>query len=475
MAAVTRWSLLAVLAARTALGASVSAEVTVAPGATLGAASAHELDPGIAPYDGGFFVTLQSFRRGDTWPSVWATRLDLQGNPLDPRGLQVAVPPPGLSSHHVGCGDSTCLVMFSEVQNAELALVRFGFDGARRDLTPVTFGASAQNGGAAAWGGTYSIVWANHDVFLQHVKESGPTNTMPALQLTATAADEDGPAIAVNATGALVAWSRSAAQHRVEAMWLPTGANAPGLTVDLGPTVPYGWPDVATDGSGFLVVWTNLATSTVFGARFSSSGALLDAPPLQLSPSAGAFHPASVTFDGTEYLVAFDRSAGDTQLEHVSPATGAITPLTHPGTSTSIVSLDVAASGGVVAFAWAAYAQRYTALKSSVLGADGGFATPDGLPLQLTGDAQRHARAAWSGSEALVVRERIADAGADIFAARLDPRSETIGAPFALTSSRETRRRPRSLTTASVGSRRGASTPRTACASVPASSALTAV
>ncbi len=74
-------------------------------------------------------------------------------------------------------------------------------------------------------------------------------------------------------------------------------------------------PSVATDGTNFLVTWTdfsNGASSDIYGARVSSAGALLDPAPIPISTAPDNQQDSTVAFDGPRYLVVWGDFRGTT-------------------------------------------------------------------------------------------------------------------------------------------------------------------
>jgi hypothetical protein len=78
-------------------------------------------------------------------------------------------------------------------------------------------------------------------------------------------------------------------------------------------------PDVASDGDGFLVTWTqNLGEqdTDVLGARVSAGGVLLDPTAIAIGTGPWFQHDASVTFGDEGYLVAWIQETLDERLVH---------------------------------------------------------------------------------------------------------------------------------------------------------------
>jgi hypothetical protein len=77
-----------------------------------------------------------------------------------------------------------------------------------------------------------------------------------------------------------------------------------------------GWeacPSVAWDGTNFLVVWTddrNTGVPTIYGTRITTQGEILDGTGFQISYEEIRTVAPSVTFNGSNYLVAWELGAG---------------------------------------------------------------------------------------------------------------------------------------------------------------------
>jgi hypothetical protein len=134
-------------------------------------------------------------------------------------------------------------------------------------------------------------------------------------------------AVGFNGTDYLVAWQESVHQAIYEicaARLTPQGAvlDSPGIVVS-------GWgetaPAVTSDGTNFLVVWCGTGggmTSSIFGARVSSQGKVLDTSRIEIAP--GGIYAQTLpkaVFDGTNYLVAWqtEEGSGDIHAARVTP------------------------------------------------------------------------------------------------------------------------------------------------------------
>lgn len=124
-------------------------------------------------------------------------------------------------------------------------------------------------------------------------------------------------AVATGSGGALVAWT--AGEYEPNQQFTPIMAarvNADGTTVEPGsfPVSQHANAQevraVASDGQGYLVVWTDardLASQgrSLYGARVSADGTALDPEAIPITPE--VVDVADVAFDGENYLVMFAR------------------------------------------------------------------------------------------------------------------------------------------------------------------------
>jgi hypothetical protein len=115
------------------------------------------------------------------------------------------------------------------------------------------------------------------------------------------------------------------------------------------------YPSVASDGKDFLVTWRTGSSDSLFGARVrGSDGALLDSS--ALSVAASHLGDANVTFDGVDYVVAFQgMREGTRQLlaQWVTPG-GVVVPeralaTLHPSSTQEQVGLAATGTGHFLA------------------------------------------------------------------------------------------------------------------------------
>ena len=169
---------------------------------------------------------------------------------------------------------------------------------------------------AVAFDGTnFLVVWADYrsgttaDIYATRVSKAGVVLEPAGFALSAAANSEREPAVAFDGTNYLVVWT----DHRggeVPDIYGQRVTPAGGL---LDPAFPVSAanrdqsaPEVAFDGTNYLVVWQDLRSGTdsdIYGARVSPAGAVLDTVGFPIATAADEQTEPAVAFDGTKYLV----------------------------------------------------------------------------------------------------------------------------------------------------------------------------
>ncbi|WP_395844203.1 immunoglobulin-like domain-containing protein [Cystobacter fuscus] len=218
------------------------------------------------------------------------------------------------------------------------------------------------------------------------------------------------------------------------------------LRIGTSPSVEY-LPSVAFDGTHFLVTWMDpIIGPRLRGARVrASDGVVLDSSPLVISPPDpfGLPHETpSVTFDGTNYLVAFSGYYWDSVAEEVKrqimgvrirPSNGTYIesgPIAI-GDTTGVSSLHTASHGGGSLVVWA---EKAGGVKAARLDAAGQVLDP--VPLFISPAGADTVRVAareggflvlWSEGNTLKARRVRASDGA-----LPDPADIPVGSPVEL-------------------------------------------
>lgn len=187
------------------------------------------------------------------------------------------------------------------------------------DVPMATESPSHQNNPAIAWNGTvYLAVWADrrrgeYDVYAARVSASGALLDARSIQVSAAPFEQANPRVTAVGSTFFVTWAdiRNGGWDvygaRVDGSGLVLDPNGIALSTAGGNQTR---PDVASNGSGVLVAWTDTRNGNddVYGVRVSSAGQLVDATPLAIAVGPNAQRSPAVAGNANGYAVAFSDS-----------------------------------------------------------------------------------------------------------------------------------------------------------------------
>ncbi|MEW5741839.1 MAG: Ig-like domain-containing protein [Myxococcota bacterium] len=190
-------------------------------------------------------------------------------------------------------------------------------------------------------------------------------------------------------------------------------------------------PDVASDGSNFLVVWhddrTNLSTD-IYGMRLTAGGAPMDPAGIAISTAPGAQSEPRVAWDGANFLVVWEDARGtdlDIYAARVSSG-GAVREPQGIQVSTAMGAQrrpDVFTRGTGAFIAWEDFRLGLGAsdIYGTRVSGSGGVQDPTGIPIATNPTDERLPAVAWDGTNVLVAWDDRRNGNADIYATRVDP------------------------------------------------------
>src|SRR4051794_16983830 len=185
------------------------------------------------------------------------------------------------------------------------------------DPTGIPVSTVGSSSPAVAFDGTnYLVVWqmfrgTSRDIVGSRVSPSGAVLDRPAVVIGATANEETGPRVASDGTDFLVVWTEQVSEDEdiFGARVSPGGSvlDRPAIAISTDSNIQLA-PDVASDGNDFLVVWQGGSPDDpghrhIRGARVSRAGVVLDSAGTAVSTATGSQSTPAVAFDGTRYLV----------------------------------------------------------------------------------------------------------------------------------------------------------------------------
>jgi len=313
-------------------GARVSPQGSVLEpdGIAISTAPGSQRSPAVAFNGAEYLVTWTDGSR------IAGSRIATDGRVVDPSELTIGE---GGAPHHseVDSNGSDFLVVWDD-QRPDGSYVygaRMAASGQLEDPTPIPLSAGSASSPAVAWDGTiHLVVWEDFrsqtdtDLYGIRVGSDGtPTDPAPFL-VAGTRDNERAPSLVGSGTRVFVVWS--AAPHDYPTPATPTTDPVLGLRVSGGAPVEAAPirvgtgsnPAVALNGGQYQAVWDLLpfvipgsyppGPSDVYGARVTTTGAVLDAPPILVVPAVEAQAGPAGAWNGVTYLMTCgiaDRSA----------------------------------------------------------------------------------------------------------------------------------------------------------------------
>lgn len=387
---------------------------------------------------------------------IHATRVGVDGAPLDPSGITVA--PPGVGGYSAVAFDGTnYLVVWHDRRNyPDHAIYGARVTPAGEVLDPEGIAISTQvrypnspagfqaRPAVAPRAGGWLVVWADSrnaadeeerrsrsDIYGARVDADGAVLDAEGIAISSDpGVNAVGPAVAFDGVNDLVAWVSSGPDGALARV---ARVGAGGQLVDpggvaLGPS--YGEVSLAFGGEAYLVAWTGPSLG-ILAARVSTSAAVLDPGGVPLFPT-GMFPAAG--FDGVHWWVAWYDYSGSYQVVGARlDAGGALLGTTTGiGSATGIAGIfgpALSCASGTCLTAWVE-TRVTTDVYGGRLVSDGSVLDAEGVRLtNVTRAADQYfASAAFDGANFLAVWEEYRAEGSLIRAVRVGPAGEVLDA-----------------------------------------------
>jgi hypothetical protein len=293
---------------------------------------------------------------------------------------------------------------------------------------------------AIAFDGTnYLVAWSderagftNADVYGARVSQAGAVLDPAGIPISTAGDVQDTPTLAFDGTNYFVGWEDSRAGIDVYgAPVTPAGKvlEPDGIIVSTAVNSLVR-PAVSFDGSNFLVVWEDDRLSPpspdIYGARVTLSGKILDPAGIPISRAAGWQSQPEIAFDGTNYLVVWQGGCAETCAARVSSGGTVLDPggIAIANGSWPAVAFD----GTNYLVAWTGPSRIYVARVSQA----GVVLDPGGIPLPGGGMYlyEFEPSVAFDGTNYLVVWQEATDVGGQdhILGARVSPSGAVLEA-----------------------------------------------
>lgn len=279
-----------------------------------------------AAFDGtNYLVVWQDYRSGTDY-DIYAARVDQSGVVLDPVGIPISTEIADQMYPRAAFDGTNYLVVWEDAR-----LPHDGYD------VNAVFGARVSQSGVVLdqagihispddhWvfspsvafdGSDYLVIWEDwgFDVFGARVTQSGVVLDSSGIDISLDSRGW-GPSIAFDGTNYLVVWERQYIWPVYEGTIFGARVSKSGevldstaITISIGDEYRAN-PSVAFDGTNYLVVWEDNRSGSeydIYAARVDTSGNVLDSLGIAVCTVAGYQSAPSVTFDGTDHFVVWE-------------------------------------------------------------------------------------------------------------------------------------------------------------------------
>ncbi len=388
-------------------GARVSpAGVVLDPsGIALSTVPGGEFSPKVAASGDNFIGVWEDDRNaGTSFVDVYAARVAASGTVLDPGGFLVATGSADRHTPAVAAGPTDYLVVWQDSQN---------------------------------------LATSGLDIYGARVTTAGTVTDPTGFAIDTAPGDQTTPVLAFNGTQYLVAWTDARNQATTDldiygTLVTPDAVVSPtaGFVISTGSSGEQ-QPATASNGTNYLVAWQDDRDSAtngadIYGVRVSAGGAILDPAAIPISTAPEDQTSPNVASDGTDYLVVWsdyrNSQAGvDVYGARVTSAGVVEDPAGIPISTASPnqTAPAVAGGGGVYLVTWQDERNLATT-GSDIYGARvssaGAVLDVQGIPICTVTGAQYSAAAAFNGTDFLVVwadERNLGVSGVDVYGTRV--------------------------------------------------------
>jgi hypothetical protein len=377
--------------------------------------------PAVAPLGDGFLVAWEDHRPDN--PGIRGARVTTAGDVLDPTGFDIATGAPDKEDPALASDGTQALVVWvhSTSGNADVLGRRVASDGTLLDGGPLALvsGVADERNHAVAAGGTgFLVVWESHRgpapmVYATRVTAAGVVTDREALLISQGPADGGNPAVASDGSNYVVTWSDSVGRARqVRGRRVSQAGRAEGASFVVA-SDPSGWlapsPAIACCASGYLVAWDGEGNLyDIYAKSVPASGLPGDDPPSLVSGQIVSQEEPAVVGNGNGYLAVWSEArswTGDIYASRIPPEGTAVdgTGIAVSTATNSQVRPQVAWNGTVHFVVWVDYRTNESEAYGARITAAGTVLDPDGIRVSPPGVSVSDVAVSSDGSEFLAV------------------------------------------------------------------------
>ena len=262
--------------------------------------SSHDPYPAVGS-DGTNYLVVWGYRSaGASTYDIYGTRVSKQGELLDAEPFIISDATGNQTNPSVAFDSTNYLVVWHDTRGGTYDIygTRVSQDGTVLNPAGISISTAAENQympNISFDGTNHMVVWADErnatlDIYGSRIDQDGIVLDPSGITISDAAEEQDGPSIAFDGTNYLVTWydQRSGIDYDIYGTLLDTGGtvlNPTGITISTATENQYR-PSVSFDGTNYLVAWYDRrdgANYDIFGARVNQSGVVQDASGIAIS------------------------------------------------------------------------------------------------------------------------------------------------------------------------------------------------
>ncbi len=404
-----------------------------------------QTSPHLATNDTISFVVWYDRRSGTTY-DIYGSRIDGSGNILDPAGILIARGSSYDPYPAVGSDGTHFLVVWSYREGAgtyDILGMRVSSQGTLLDAEPfiISNATGSQQSPSVAFDGTnYLVVWydsrsGSNDIYCTRVAQNGNVLNPSGIAISTAANYQYFPDVSFDGTNYMVVWQdeRSDTFDIYASRVAQNGVvlDPAGIPISTA-SDEQNRPSIDFDGTNYFIAWDDKRSGSeydIYGTRVDTAGNVLNPAGIAISTAADAQYMPSVSFDGTNYLVAWYDHRDGANYDIYGARVNQSGVVQEPS-GISIANIDVTQlTPAVISYSgqWLAVWRdnrngNYTDIYGSRISASGTVNDPSGILISTSVQSQSMPAVAFDGTNYLVVWQEARNGGlsTDIYGMRID-------------------------------------------------------
>lgn len=289
-------------------------------GIAISSAPSYQQSAGVAFNGTNYLVVWRDPRGASPFPDIFGARVTPSGEVLDPSGIAISSSTNEIFAPAVASDGADFLVAWEDRRDGIYAS-RVSASGTVLDPAgiPISSGTAARKQPTVAFSGsTYLVAWqdsrsfrtSGDDIYGARVSRTGVVLDPEGIAIsTDPRVNEIQPALASSGSQYLATWQSGFHPNFGGGDIYGARLNNSGTVLDAnGIPISVGPPQaqqaaVASDGTNYLVSWSDTRGAKIYGARVLSDGSVLDPSGLPISRSGAEY--SSIASVDADYLVAW--------------------------------------------------------------------------------------------------------------------------------------------------------------------------